>query len=61
MADSETGVAQRFDEARGEWTDPDIAIERCAIEILENGWVHTPETGGYYPPHEVKEVKPDGG
>lgn len=59
MSDSvEITRAFHFEEARIEWTDPDIAIELCEVVILPNGWVHTPETGGYYPPHEVCEVKP---
>lgn len=60
MSDGDVGgVLHHIEQATVRWVDKEIATSTCEVEILENGWIHTPETGGLYPPHEVEEVMPD--
>lgn len=48
----------KIDNAKVVWRDDEVDTAiGIPVEILPNGWIHTPETDCYYPAEEVVEVE----
>lgn len=55
--EGQEGATVRIDHGRISWVDDEVGTTvGVPVVILPNGWIHTPETGCYYPPTEVLEV-----
>ena len=53
------GEIEQLDSANVVWSDEEtVASFGIPVRLLTNGWIHTPETGCYYPPSEVVEIEP---
>lgn len=48
----------QIDSAKIVWTDDEVGTTLdVPVNLLPNGWIHTPKTDCYYPPGEIVEVE----